>query len=337
MDGATIRNECILIVDGDAAERERLREALDEHDLSVLEASDGDAALASVSDTLPSAVLLDTGIRFPEGLEFCTWLRARPRADWLAVLMMSTSGDGQLVAQCYAAGATDFIEKPINYAAIGYRVRTFLRTSEAFYRLEATVTELDSHRDRLKRLAYFDTLTGLPNRAAFMHHLEAAVHVCRRTTEPLALLFIDVDDFKRINDTLGHNVGDGVLATFARRLQDGIDQTPSLTPRVQRTTASLDGSGSLVARLAGDEFTVMLRGALDLSLVEGVAERLVARLNAPMFIDGHRLVLSSSIGLAMLPREGGDVFELLHRADQAMYTAKHAGKNGFRSFLPNAA
>lgn len=154
----------MLIIDRDADERARLRDALAQHDLDVLEAASADQALASVAHTLPDLVLLDAGIRFPDGLEFCPWLRARPSADWLAVLILSPREDRELVDRLYAAGATDCISKPIDYAKIGYRVRTYLRTSDAFYRLEATVAELDVHRDRLQRLAYLDTLTGLPNR-----------------------------------------------------------------------------------------------------------------------------------------------------------------------------
>ncbi|GAP38699.1 diguanylate cyclase [Piscinibacter sakaiensis] len=169
------------------------------------------------------------------------------------------------------------------------------------------VTERRSQEARLRHAGSHDSLTQLVNRERFLQLLDAALQASSRRGDGVAVHFIDLDRFKPVNDTLGHHVGDRVLAEVARRLRE--------------VAREQDGVG----RLGGDEFAVLQAGAADDLQACGMAERLLAALQRPMTIDGHRIVVGASIGIARPPADGSDAATLLRRADQAMYVAKARG------------
>ncbi|MDP3233588.1 MAG: diguanylate cyclase [Myxococcales bacterium] len=175
------------------------------------------------------------------------------------------------------------------------------------------VTERWQNQERAKHLALHDALTDLPNRALLMERLGQLINLTRRETRNLAVLFLDLDRFKQVNDTLGHDVGDDLLRLVARRLQALVRQTDT------------------VARLGGDEFVILLDNPANLQEVHAVAGRLVQSINTPMEFDGKRANVGTSIGIAMYPVDGRTAAELLKSADAAMYEAKAAGKNTYRS------
>ncbi|MGB9031225.1 MAG: EAL domain-containing protein, partial [Acidobacteriaceae bacterium] len=163
-------------------------------------------------------------------------------------------------------------------------------------------------------LAYHDALTGLPNRALFMDRLECALAGARRRSEKLAVLFLDLDRFKNINDSLGHSIGDRLLKVVAERLKDSL--------REQDT----------VARVGGDEFLIMLSGADHAAEPALAARRLMNAMARPFFVEGHMLSTSSSIGVSIFPDHGEDGETLIKNADAAMYCAKDDGSNRVRVF-----
>lgn len=166
---------------------------------------------------------------------------------------------------------------------------------------------------RIQYLANFDALTGLPNRTQLDDHLKYAVTVAKRHSGHLALMFIDIDHFKDINDTLGHSVGDVLLIELAKRLQQ-----------------MLRGE-DVVSRLGGDEFIVMLPG-MDERSAAHVAQKLLAAIGEPYGIEQHDLSVTASIGIALYPGDGEDLESLSKKADTAMYRAKQEGRNGYRFF-----
>jgi diguanylate cyclase (GGDEF)-like protein len=174
----------------------------------------------------------------------------------------------------------------------------------------------EKHRadERIEYLASHDSLTNLPNREMFNGLLRHAIESARRHTRPFALLFIDLDRFKVINDSLGHEAGDMLLVEVANRLR-----------RSLRTS-------DVVARLGGDEFVVILEETSDRHDVERVAANLLNVLGRPMELSGHECHTTASIGIAMYPDHGADAQTLTKNADMAMYLAKEDGKNGFRFF-----
>jgi diguanylate cyclase len=186
--------------------------------------------------------------------------------------------------------------------------------------------EFDRMVERVARLAYCDALTGLSNREHAHRGLRAALAVAQEQGQMLALMYIDLDNFKRINDTLGHSIGDEVLVTAANRLRkalrSGQDRPADLL--------SINQAGGL-ARLAGDEFMVVLPGIISSEEAGRVAERLIATLDEPMPLSKHTIVITPSIGIAIAPSDGTDADTLLRHADLAMYFCKRRapGTYGF--------
>ena len=167
---------------------------------------------------------------------------------------------------------------------------------------------------KIHYMAHHDMLTGLNNRFSLKDRLEHALAVARRESARVALLFIDLDRFKVINDTLGHHVGDELLIHVSRRLRQCVRES------------------DLVARLGGDEFVVMLSGIEHSSSVAMVAEKLVMRVGEPYPVGAHTLYTTPSIGIAIYPMDGEDGETLMRNADAAMYHAKSAGRNNFQFF-----
>jgi diguanylate cyclase (GGDEF)-like protein len=173
---------------------------------------------------------------------------------------------------------------------------------------------------RIHRLAYFDALSGLPNREWIRDYLGQALAEARRRHRHLALLYVDLDQFKRINDTLGHVTGDALLRQVAERLQGVIDQI------------SVDGVQGQIARLGGDEFMVVLTGLRDAMQAEEAAQRMLTEHALPYWQASYELVVTSSIGIAKYPEHGDDVQSLLKNAEAAMYGAKSSGRNQLRVY-----
>jgi diguanylate cyclase (GGDEF)-like protein len=186
------------------------------------------------------------------------------------------------------------------------------------------ITERRKAESRIKYLAYFDTLTGLPNRQLLVREMSRAIAVAQRSETLMALLYLDLDRFKRINDNLGHSVGDALLKAVARRLHQCIRPADVITAG---KAGSLSRSGS-VARLGGDEFVVLVGDLTEEGQATTVADRIRDALGEPFECGGHRFVVTPSIGIALYPKDGSDIEDLLVKADMAMYKAKDQGRNG---------
>lgn len=198
------------------------------------------------------------------------------------------------------------------------------RTSQLTRRneeLNKAVQEVTETKDRLRQMAYYDSLTSLPNRRLFTEQLDLLLRLANRNNEMLALLFLDLDNFKRINDSLGHSAGDLLLREVAQRLSGCVRDSDVVAHYVD------SGPTIDVSRLGGDEFTVVLNQIDRPESAGMVAQRLIDALLQPMVIEGHELVVTPSIGIAVAPRDATDVEGLLKAADTAMYHAKASGKN----------
>jgi diguanylate cyclase (GGDEF)-like protein len=173
---------------------------------------------------------------------------------------------------------------------------------------------LEKANKQLLSLATEDTLTGIPNRNAFIEHAEKAIIRCRESERPFTIMFMDMDGFKTINDSLGHLSGDELLKAFSRHLVRSVRRD------------------DVVARLGGDEFVMLLDGMGDREAIERVARGVLARMQDDFSIDGVPLRVTASIGIASYPKDGETVEALLKGADLAMYEAKHKGRNTYRFF-----
>jgi diguanylate cyclase (GGDEF)-like protein/PAS domain S-box-containing protein len=186
------------------------------------------------------------------------------------------------------------------------------------------VTERKEMQDHIQHLAYHDSLTDLPNRAMFNRHLSHAIAQARRHRKKLAVLFIDLDRFKIINDTLGHDAGDRLLQEMALRLSSSLRNTDLV--------ARMDSSNDLVARLGGDEFVVLIEDASDPSHISHIAHKILTNMVEEFFLNGQLVHITASIGISIFPDDGRDEFTLMKHADIAMYRAKEKGKNNYQFY-----
>lgn len=188
------------------------------------------------------------------------------------------------------------------------------------------ISERKRSEREIHRLAYFDSLTGLPNRTLFKDRVTQALSHARRYQTTLATLFLDLDRFKAINDTLGHHIGDLLLKSVADRLADSVRHSDSVGRSVdQEPTHEL-------ARLGGDEFTVLLTNLRDVQDAGKVARRILEALTKPFLINGHEIFVTVSVGIAIFPADGDSVDMLLKHADNAMYHAKEQGRNNYQFY-----
>lgn len=177
------------------------------------------------------------------------------------------------------------------------------------------ITVLKRQQATVDQLVYYDQLTGLPNRLLLTDRLDHALRTHARNKTQLAVLFVDLDGFKRVNDTLGHAVGDRLLQAIAERFQ------------------SLLRSGDTVARLGGDEFVILAEFCPSRSGIARIAEKIVREIARPLSIEQHAIEIQASIGVAIAPQDGSDAATLLNAADQAMYRAKLRRQGGGYSFF----
>ncbi|WP_237046443.1 diguanylate cyclase domain-containing protein [Aquipseudomonas alcaligenes] len=191
---------------------------------------------------------------------------------------------------------------------LGQLARSFVQMQEE---IVEHLDELSRSRNALEHLARHDPLTGLPNRRVFFERLEHALAAARRSAKPLAVLFVDLDHFKQLNDSLGHSIGDRVLQAVANLLRSATRESDT------------------VARLGGDEFVILIEQLDDPSRVVAVLHKLHERFQLPMLLDGHEVQVQASMGVSLFPRDGDDIESLVQQADRAMYVAKNAGRNTY--------
>lgn len=176
------------------------------------------------------------------------------------------------------------------------------------------ISRMKATERRLVRMAQYDPLTGLSNRVLFRDRVRQALRRADRTRNAVAVMFLDLDGFKTVNDTLGHPVGDELLIAVAERLKSCVRKSDT------------------VARLGGDEFTLLLADFADVRSIDFLARKVVARMRDPFTVVGRKIFVTASIGIALYPEDGDDADDLLQNADTAMYHVKERGKNGFQYF-----
>lgn len=426
-----MRQPNILVVDDSRSARDMIREFLEQEGYAVSMASDGKEAVKKFREKLFDLVLMDANMPIVDGFRACAEIRRCPNGSDTGIIMITGHNDDESVEKAFAAGAEEYITKPILWSVLRKRIRLSLNNrqaqeqiAEGRARLEAIVnTAADAiivinqggciesinpavekmfgysknsvlgqnvsmlmpspHRERHDSYLYsylqsrkskiigntleliavkcngktfpieltvsevrlkdrilfsgiirditerkeaeeklfyqarYDALTGIANRSLFMETLEHAIESARMKSNQLALIFIDLDRFKWVNDSLGHGAGDELLKISARRIKDllrGVDT---------------------VARLGGDEFTVILPDSNQEQAVL-TARRILQCLNESFFLAGTPTYISGSLGVAFFPQDAQDKNGLLKCADEAMYRSKKAGRNSCHVFGGNS-
>jgi len=295
-----------IVADDDDVGRLLLTEAVASLGLGSQSFDNGTGALAAALESPVAIALLDIDMPGLDGLEVCRRLRSERRYDNVPIVIVTGHDDPQAVRRAFEAGATDFVPKPVNWALLPRRLEYILRNAQA-------ARDLRLAAERIEKLAYFDPLTGLANRHCCLDRTTSWMQQAGAGGESVAIIYMDLNSFKRVNDTFGHAVGDAVLRTVAQRLLGTV------------AALDIDGGQVLVSRLGGDEFVLVVlhRDARALGLRVANACRHV--LAAPIEFESLEFHCSPSVGMAVYPDDGPDAATVLKHADIAMYQSKADG------------
>jgi diguanylate cyclase (GGDEF)-like protein len=338
----------LLVVDDIADNRNILARRFQKRNFEIVEADCGMTALELIATTPFDAILLDVMMPDMSGLEVLRRIRSSYSPDNLPVIMVTANNQSADVVEALQLGANDYVAKPVEFAVALARVKGQVerkRASEALVvanaalnqaneQLEQRVSErtarLTESNDRLRSevtarerseaqtqyLAYHDALTGLGNRLLFREELERALAEARTTGNSLAVLFVDLDGFKGVNDAHGHSVGDALLKVLASRMIDNL------------------GDSVRIARLGGDEFAILQASCAQPEGATSLADQIIALAGAPCAFDAYNVTIGASVGIAVSKGEDEDADFLIKAADLAMYRAKADGGGTYRAFDP---
>ena len=296
--------QTILIIEDNPADARLIREFLADAEDARFETLEA-VTLAAGVDFLDrqhcDVVLLDLSLPDSQGLE--TLHRVHAHAPNTPIIVLTGLDDDLLALTAMRHGAQDYLLKG--------KFDLGLLTRVIRYTMERKKAESE-----IRKLAYYDTLTGLPNRILFYDRLMQYLSHAQRANQTVAIMFLDLDRFKVINDSLGHANGDLLLQEVSRRLENKV--------RISDT----------VARLGGDEFVIALQSVPRGEDLSRVATNILSVLNEPVYIDGHEICTSCSIGIALFPDDGDTADDLMKNSDIAMYQAKEHGRNTYQFFSP---
>jgi len=290
----------VLVADDDPAIRLVIRHAMQQNGYHVIEASNGLEAVQFSIRQIPDLILMDAVMPEMDGFRATQEIRKIEACDDTPILIATSLDDDASIARAFNVGACDYITKPFNWSVLKHRVHRMIQAANA--------------QRRIQHLAYHDALTGLPNRMLFMDRIDQAISRAQREEGQFALLFIDIDHFKVINDSMGHDAGDQLLNLISRRLRDILRKSDT------------------VARLGGDEFTVIIEYLQDSDDVIQITKNILSALDLPAEVNGKQVYVGGSIGIAMYPQDGDNFGVLLKNADTAMYKAKELGRNTFQFY-----
>ncbi len=330
----------ILIVDDNLDNLNLLSNILTQQQYRVKRAVNGAIALKSLQKQLPDLILLDITMPEISGYEVCEQLKQDPKTREIPIIFISALSDSIDKVKAFSVGGVDYVTKPFQMAEVLARVETHLALqaakqalSEINQQLEERVEQRTAQlnamnqtlqqeilqrqlaQEQLLHLAYHDSLTHLPNRAYLMEELNRALgHVRSNASDRFAVLFLDCDHFKVINDSLGHLMGDQLLIAVAQRLAHCLPEN------------------CVLARLGGDEFMVLVKAIHALAEAEQVAQTLLAEIAHPFSLAHQELFINASLGLVMGDASYEQPEVLLRDADTAMYQAKAEGRSCYRVF-----
>ena len=303
-----ISNARILIVDDKQANLALLEQMLHEAGYVYITSTSDPFIVCDMHRTHHyDLILLDLLMPGMDGYQVMEALKKIDTDGYLPVIVLTAQPDHKLRA--LAAGAKDFISKPFDLMEVRMRIHNMLEVRLLYKKLEGS-------NQGLKSLALHDSLTGLPNRRLLMDRLSLAIAHAYRNNHTMALLYLDLDKFKPVNDTFGHTTGDSLLRLVADRLVNAVRQEDT------------------VARLGGDEFVIVLWKLSEAEDADKLALKVKEALSKPYVIQGHDVNITVSIGISIYPMHGTDGNTLMKSGDLALIGAKHASKNNYLNATP---
>ena len=299
-----ILNATILIVDDQESNVQLLEQMLHAAGyLRITSTRDPHAVCALHRANRYDLILLDLQMPGMDGFQVMEGLKEIEPEGYLPILVITAQPGHKLRA--LTSGAKDFVSKPFDLVEVKTRIHNMLEVRLLYKQLEHYNLALES-------LALHDALTALPNRQLFTDRLELAINHAHRNKCAMAVMYLDLDGFKQVNDTLGHDAGDALLTMVAVRLTDAVRQEDT------------------VARLGGDEFAILLWELAHGDDVVRLATKVIQAVSQPYRIQGNDVSMTASAGVSIYPAHGEDVKTLMKSADLALYEAKNSGKNDYR-------
>jgi diguanylate cyclase (GGDEF)-like protein len=305
-----LRDATVMMVDDEPTTIDVLQAFLENEGYRrFVTTSQSSRAMDLLADNNPDVLLLDLHMPEVTGFDILTLLRGDKRYRHTPVIVLTSATDPETKLRALQLGAADFLAKPVDPSELALRLRNTLAAK--------------AYQDRL---TYYDALTALPNRQMFMDRLIWALRCAKRDGTGGAVLHIDLDHFQKINDTLGHAVGDTLLEGVAQRLLQWV-------PAANIVGATDDAeSQAILSRVGGDEFNVLLPEIARIESAALMAVTLLAAMKEPFQVDGHEVFITPSIGVAVFPNDGETSDTLLKHAGVAMNQAKHRGRNTYEFY-----
>jgi two-component system cell cycle response regulator len=298
-----ILNACILIVDDQQSNVLLLEGMLREAGYACVASTNNPYAVCELyRKNHYDLILLDLQMPGMDGFQVMEDLKAVETDGYLPILVITAQPGHKLRA--LTSGA-DFVSKPFDLLEAKTRIHNMLEVRLLYKHLEHYSLEMES-------LAMHDALTGLPNRRLLMDRLSLSITHAHRNKRTMAVMYLDLDGFKQVNDTLGHDAGDKLLNMVAARLAAAVRQEDT------------------VARLGGDEFVIALWELIHADGLARLVSKVIQAVSQPYVINGHTVSVTTSVGVSIYPTHGDDADTLMKNADLALYEAKRAGKNDYR-------
>jgi len=291
----------IIIADDDPSILLLLRHFLTENNYAVTEARSGREAIELCREQTFDLAIFDLVMPEVDGISACKEITLQT-SNPPPVLIITSLDDDTSITHAFDAGAIDYVTKPINWSVFKQRVKR--------------IVESEKNCQKIKRLEFHDALTGLPNRTLLLDRLESATYRAHRNKNMVALLMIDIDNLKLINETLGHTNGDKLIQSVATRLSEAIRDTDTLS------------------RSGGDEFNLIIENIQQLEDVALMASKLSRVIEHNLTLQDQQIHVKASIGISVYPQDGNDIGSLLSHADAALYRAKDKGGNSYEFYSP---
>ncbi len=301
----------VLIVDDVSFNLTFLETVLEQDGVHILKASSGEEAITTLQHNEVSLIIMDVMMPGLSGYQTASIIRSNEKTKYIPIIFVTAADRNDCSFEGYQSGAVDILYKPVAPEILRSKVNIFLELDKQRQLIKQQSEALKSALEQLQHYAQHDQLTGLFNRDQIYRILEKLIAGSARNRTVMALLFLDLDHFKHINDSLGHDVGDQLLKSVAKRI------------------CSVLRESDFVARLGGDEFAVILNNLESRNAAGLVAQKIIDQLVVPHVLTEHEILVSCSIGIAFYDENYENSSDMLKAADSAMYQAKRKGRSQY--------